>query len=307
MNSETTFPHRISVIIPTYNRSQFLAESITSVLDQDYWQDFSDWEFLVVDDGSTDDTEELVRSFGSRIAYVRQPHSGVSAARNLGLRLTTGEYVAFLDSDDLWKPHKLSLQMAFMQRHPDAVVICTEETWIRNNVFVNPRKKHRKYSGWVFDRFIPLCLLSLSSALFRRRLFEEIGVFDEDLPACEDYDLGLRMSHGYPVFYLPEALIIKRGGHTDQLSKMFWGMDRFRVRALEKALTMDLSPDHERLVREAVTQKCRILVNGFRKRKNLTEARFYQDLVRQCGVSSGDQDLGSPNKNLDDGVKENVS
>ncbi len=300
MDSETTSPLRISVIIPTYNRSPFLEEAIASVLDQDFWQDSSDWEFLVVDDGSTDDTEELVRSFGSRIAYVRQPHSGVSAARNLGLRLTSGKYVAFLDSDDLWKPNKLSLQMAFLQIHRDAVVICTEETWIRNNVFVNPGKRHRKYSGWVFDRFIPLCLLSLSSALFRRRLFEELGGFDEDLPACEDYDLGLRMAHRYPVAYLSESLIIKRGGHADQLSKKFWGMDRFRVRALEKALDLDLSPDNERLVREELTRKCRILVNGFRKRGSLTEARFYFDLALRCGEPSGDQGPESPDLNPND-------
>ena len=113
-------------------------------------------------------------------------------------------------------------------------------------------------------------------------MFEEIGVFDEDLPACEDYDLGLRMAHRYPVTYLPETLVIKRGGHADQLSKKYWGMDRFRVRALEKALDLDLSPDNERLVRETVTQKCRILVNGFLKRGNLTEAQFYQDLAQRC-------------------------
>ncbi len=307
MDSETIVPQRISIIIPTYNRSQFLEEAIASVLDQDYWQDFFDWEILIVDDGSTDDTEKRIPALGSRIDYVRQPHSGVSAARNLGLRMTTGEYVAFLDSDDLWKPHKISRQMAFMHTHPDAVVICSQETWIRNRVLVNPRKRHQKYSGWVFDRFLPLCLLSLSSALFRRKLFDTIGVFDEDLPACEDYDLGLRMAHRYPVFYLPEALIIKRGGHADQLSKKFWGMDRFRVRALEKALNWDLSPDHTRLVREELKKKCRILVNGFHKRGNLTEAQFYRDLALRCGFSLTEQRLKSPDKNPKDKQKENIA
>jgi glycosyltransferase involved in cell wall biosynthesis len=274
----------ISVIIPTYNRSGFVQEAIRSVLDQDCWQEGTEREFLVVDDGSTDDTAEVVRSHRGSVAYVRQPHSGVSAARNRGLRLTRGEFVAFLDSDDLWKPHKISSQLRFMKEHAEAVVVCSEETWIRNGVFVNPREKHRKYSGWVFERYLPLCLLSLSSALFRRRVFEEIGVFDENLPACEDYDLGLRMASRFPVYTLPEALIIKRGGHADQLSKQYWGMDRFRVAALEKALGLDLTPEQRRLVREELTRKCRILINGFHKRGKHSEAESYEDRLLRYGA-----------------------
>lgn len=277
----------ISVIIPTYNRSGFLQEAIRSVLDQDYWQGGWEWEFLVVDDGSTDDTAEVLRSYAASVAYVRQPHSGVSAARNRGLRLTRGEYVAFLDSDDLWEPHKISRQMRFMQERADAVVVCSEETWIRNGVFVNPRRKHRKYSGWVFEKFLPLCLLSLSSALFRRRVFEEIGAFDEDFPVCEDYDLGIRLAHRYPVYTLPEALIVKRGGHADQLSKKYWGMDRFRVSALEKALELDLTPEQRRLVHSELARKCRILSDGFRKRGKLPEAKPYEKRLLRYGMDPG--------------------
>jgi len=283
----------ISVIIPTYNRSGFLQEAIQSVLDQDHWRTGPEWELLVVDDGSTDDTAEVLRSQAARVAHVRQPHSGVSAARNRGLRLTRGEYVAFLDSDDLWEPHKISRQMRFMRENPGAAVVCSEETWIRNGVFVNPRRKHRKYSGWVFDKFLPLCLLSLSSALFRRRVFEEIGTFDEDLPACEDYDLGIRLAHRFPVHTLPEALIIKRGGHADQLSKKFWGMDRFRVTALEKALRLDLSPEQKRLVRSELARRCRILSEGFRKRGKHAEAKAYRErLLHHAAEAGSDGALG---------------
>ncbi|MGB2908775.1 MAG: glycosyltransferase [Candidatus Aminicenantaceae bacterium] len=283
----------ISVIIPTYNRSGFLLEAIRSVLDQDYWAGRGAWEFVVVDDGSTDDTAETVRPFEDRVAYVMQPHSGVSAARNLGLRLTRGKFVAFLDSDDLWEPGKITRQMRFMEEQPEAVVVCSEETWIRNGVFVNPRRKHRKYSGWVFDKFLPLCLLSLSSALFRRRVFEEIGAFDEDLPACEDYDLGIRLASRYPVYTLPEALIVKRGGHADQLSRKYWGMDRFRVAALEKALALDLTPEQRRLVKEELTQKCRILINGFHKRGKIADAEPYEDLLRCYDADPGSKPSNS--------------
>ncbi len=276
----------LSVIIPTYNRADFVLEAVASVLAQDYWQDHPAGEILVVDDGSTDETEAALKPWADKIAYVRRPRAGVSAARNLGLKLTRGDLVAFLDSDDLWKPEKLSRQVQFFQGHPDAVVVCSEEIWIRRGIFVNPRKKHRKYSGRVFDKFLPLCLLSLSSALFRRRVFEEIGGFDEDLPACEDYDLGLRLAHRYPVHFIPEPLIVKRGGHADQLSKKYWGMDRFRVRALEKALHWDLSSAEQDLVKQELQRKCRILIQGALKRGKNQRAEAFRRLLQRHGLQA---------------------
>jgi glycosyltransferase involved in cell wall biosynthesis len=284
MTSTSDARVELSVIIPTYNRADFVQEAVASVLAQDYWQAHPAGEILVVDDGSTDDTEAVLEPWADMVAYVHRPHTGVSAARNLGLKLTRGEWVAFLDSDDLWKPEKISRQMQFFAAHPDAVVVCTEETWIRRGVFVNPKIKHRKYSGRVFDKFLPLCLLSLSSALFRRRVFDEIGGFDEDLPACEDYDLGLRLAHRYPVHFIPEPLIVKRGGHVDQLSKKYWGMDRFRVKALEKALDWDLSSGEESLVEQELQRKCRILIQGAVKRGKIRRAEAYRRLLQRHGL-----------------------
>ena len=273
---------RISVIIPTYNRAGMLREAIQSVLDQDYLQDprrMRDLELLVVDDGSTDDTRGVVREFGGRAAYVFMENRGISAARNLGLRETGGEFVAFLDSDDLWKEDKLSVQMNYLKTFPDAVMCYTEETWVRNGRFVNPRKKHRKYSGWVFERVLPLCLLSLSAALFRRRAFEEIGYFDEGLPVCEDYDWGIRLAQSYPWHLIKKPLIVKRGGHADQLSRRFHSMDIFRIQSLEKALSLDLSWDQRRQVREEIVKKARILVLGMEKRGKTARAGSYRKLI----------------------------
>jgi glycosyltransferase involved in cell wall biosynthesis len=267
----------ISVIIPTYNRASFLKEAIQSVLSQDYFARDATvpFEFLVIDDGSTDNTEEIVKSFRGKVKYRFKEHGGVSSARNLGLELAGGEYIAFLDSDDLWKEEKISIQMNFMSTFPEARICYTEEVWIRRGVFVNPKKIHRKYSGWIFDRILPLCLLSLSSALFRKDVFEKIGKFDEELPACEDYDFGIRLAQKYPIYLLPKPLIIKRGGHSDQLSRKYWGMDRFRVKALEKAIHLPLTPHQEKLVRREIVKKCRILVQGFKKRKKISEAQKY--------------------------------
>ena len=274
----------ITAVIPTHNRASFLEEAIQSVLDQDYFEakkPGEDWELLIIDDGSDDRTREIVGAFGDRVQYLYQDHRGVSSARNLGLSRARGAFIAYLDSDDLWNKEKLRLQMEFMESHPGANICCTEEIWIRRGRRHNPMKKHQKHSGWIFDKVLPLCLLSLSSALFRSSVFEEIGNFDEDLPACEDYDLGIRLAHRYPIYFLKEPLIVKRGGHPDQLSHQYWGMDRFRVKALEKALGLGLSPQEEGLVRAEIVKKSRILLAGFLKRNNQEEAQKYAALVEK--------------------------
>jgi len=276
----------ISVIIPTYNRALFLSEAIRSVLEQDYFKDCQEipcFEFWVIDDGSTDETREVVRSFGGKVKYFFQRHQGVSAARNQGLRLSSGDYIAFLDSDDLWMEKKIRTQISFMEAYPKAMACYTGERWVRDGVLVNPGKRHRKYSGWIFKNVLPLCLLSLSSALFRKKVFEVIGGFDETLPACEDYDLGIRLAYRFPVHLIDRPLIVKRGGHADQLSRKYWGMDRFRVRALEKALNLALTPDQEQAVRDELVKKCQILIQGFRKRNNIREERRYLGLIERHG------------------------
>ncbi|RLB05643.1 MAG: glycosyltransferase family 2 protein, partial [Deltaproteobacteria bacterium] len=181
---------RVSVIIPTYNRRTLLLEAVESVLAQTY----SDFELIVVDDGSTDGTEEAIKRYGSRLIYTYQPHQGVSAARNKGIEIARGELVAFLDSDDLWLPKKLQIQVTFMDQHPEVQLCYTDEIWIRRGVRVNPKKKHAKYSGWIYPHCLPLCIISPSSALVRRGLFAQVGHFDPQLPVCEDYDFWLRVA-----------------------------------------------------------------------------------------------------------------
>lgn len=274
----------ISVIIPTYNRAPFLREAIQSVLDQDYLtreKGHHEIEVIVVDDGSEDSTEKIVHSFRGKVRYYFQPHRGVSAARNKGLDLGRGKYIAFLDDDDLWRREKLTAQINFMEHHPRAKACYTEEIWLRRGVRVNPMEKHRKYSGSIFDKVLPLCLISLSSAMFRKEVFSEIGNFDEHLPVCEDYDFGIRLAQKYPVYLLDKPLIIKRGGRADQLSRRYWGMDRFRLRALKKALSLDLTQEQEKLVREEIVRKCRILVSGFEKRGRLKEAAEYREFMEK--------------------------
>jgi len=218
----------VSVIIPTYNRKGTLIEAIASVLDGS----FCDYELIVVDDGSTDGTSEAVAELEEPIRYHHQSNSGVSNSRNTGVEISGGKYIAFLDSDDLWEKTKLEVQVDFLQNNAEFRICHTDEIWIRNGARINQRDRHRKFPGDIFEKCLPLCIISPSSVLMERSLFDELGGFDETLPVCEDYDLWLRMTLRYRVGFVRDPLVIKRGGHPDQLSKAYWGMDRFRICAL---------------------------------------------------------------------------
>ncbi|MBE9550840.1 MAG: glycosyltransferase, partial [Proteobacteria bacterium] len=265
------------VIIPTYNRAHCLNEAIDSVLSQD----FRDYELIVVDDGSTDATQEILGSYDGTLRLICQRHGGVSAARNRGIAHARGGFVAFLDSDDLWLPKKLSVQVDFFRKHPDALICQTEEIWIRNGVRVNSKKRHRKYSGDIFEKALPLCIVSPSAVMMKRSLFDKVGLFDKSFPVCEDYDLWLRVSAAYPVHLIETPLIVKRGGHSDQLSRSFLAIDRFRIKALCKILTSgSLHGDQERLAIDALERKCGIYGRGCLKRGRIKEGRKYLDMPK---------------------------
>ncbi len=269
---------RVSVVIPTYNRLPKVKEAINSVLKQTY----RDFELWIVDDGSTDGTGKALKVFGNEIKCISQANRGVSAARNLGLRVSRGKYVAFLDSDDLWQPRKLEIQVRCMEANPQFPLCYTDEIWIRRGVRVNPRKKHAKYSGWIFEKCLPLCIISPSSALMKRTLLDEIGGFDESLPVCEDYDFWLRVTRRVPVLFIDRKLIVKRGGHPDQLSNRSWGNDRYRVMALEKLMrSQDLKAEEGKMVSRELARKCHILSRGFYKRGKREEGRRYEELAKQ--------------------------
>lgn len=265
----------VSVIIPTFNRVAFLREAIDSVLAQTA----KDFELIIIDDGSTDGTRETIGPYGERLRYIFQPHAGVSAARNLGIRHAVGNFITFLDSDDLWLPKKLARQIEWMAAHPEMLLCYTDEIWIRRGVRVNQKKIHAKAGGWIYPMCLPRCIISPSSVLMRRELFEMVGCFDERLPVCEDYDLWLRVAARFEVGFIATPLIVKRGGHHDQLSNSEWGIDRYRVTALLKIYESGILPETwRRRTAEMIGEKCRILANGLRKRQKIEEASFYESL-----------------------------
>jgi len=262
----------ISVIIPTYNRYKFLLEAINSVETQTY----PEIEIIVVDDGSTDETSSLSKK--ENIKYIFRENKGPAAARNTGARAAKGDWLAFLDSDDLWKHKKLAKQWNALEENPDYKVVYTNEIWIRNGTRINQRKKHKKFSGWIYPQCLPLCIVSPSSILLHRKLWEEAGGMDESLPMAEDYDLWLRISAKHKFLFLDEYLIVKRAGHPAQLSTE-WGIDRYRVAALLKMVNdSELRDDWKDLTRKELRKKNEILTAGFKKHGKPDEADYYENI-----------------------------
>lgn len=254
----------VSVIIPTYNRKLQTLNAIRSVLAQSY----EDYELIVVDDGSSDGSTIEFGKLGAETIKVYQiEHSGVSKARNYGVMQSTGRWLAFLDSDDLWHPDKLERQIRFHQEFPDLRISQTKEIWIRNGKRVNPKVKHQKPKGYIFPESLHLCTITPSSVLMERSLFKEVGGFDETMRACEDYDLWLRITARYNVGLLEQDLMTRHGGHEDQLSSRYEAMDRFRVFSLGKVLLSgELTDQQQEQVLEVLGRKTEILLNGAEKR-----------------------------------------
>jgi glycosyltransferase involved in cell wall biosynthesis len=255
----------ISVIIPNYNRRHIIGRALDSVL----LQTLPALEIIVVDDGSTDQSLEFIKNRYPSIRLLTQEHKGVSAARNLGIRASQGDWLALLDSDDAWFKEKLALQYKAVSQNNTYKIIHTNEIWMRDNSPLKQKKKHRKYGGHIYQHCLPLCAMSPSSIMIHRNVFDDIGFFDEELPVCEDYDLWLRICSRYPVLFLQQALITKHGGHDDQLSQQYWGMDRYRIRALAKILnTTNLNPaDHQATV-ETMLKKIELFLKGAKKHGN---------------------------------------
>lgn len=268
----------VTVIIPTYNRANRVCRAISSVLDQT----FTDFEVIVINDTSTDDTIERLGDFGDNIKIIRHSENkGVSAARNSGIKKATGKYIALLDSDDYWMPEKLQVQIDFFNKNPDALICQARELWVRNGRRVNPAKKHLKPSGDIFIPSLKLCLVSPSAVMFKKSLLDEVGMFDEDLPVCEDYDLWLRIAYKYPVYLIEQDLLVKEGGAPDQLSSSMPGMDRFRIKSMVKIFKRDvLNEAQEKALLKELRGKCRVYGEGCIKRGKTEEGEYYLNLVK---------------------------
>ena len=257
--------YSISLIIPTLNRSKLLKRALKSVFNQT----FIPQEIIVVDNSSNDKTYQMIEKRFNQIRYIYLEDIGVSKARNIGLKNASNELICFLDSDDEWNPRKIEKQLLFFDKNTDCKFLHTNEVWYRNGYHLNQLKKHTKQGGYIFENCLRMCCISPSSVMIHRSIFDNYGIFDENLSVCEDYDMWLRISSKEKIYFLKDQLVIKHGGHNDQLSKQYWGMDRFRVYSIEKSLKLnEFSKEQKNIAIKHLLEKLQILINGSKKRNN---------------------------------------
>ena len=264
------------MIIPAYNRQEFIQKAVESVLNQT----FKDFELIIIDDGSTDDTKKIIQSFkDKRIRYYYHFNRGPAVARNKGIKKSSASYIAFLDSDDAWAPEKLAIQMKAMKEHPEYLISHTEEEWYKGKRRIKHLNIHKKKQDNIFKRSLQLCSISMSTVIIKKELTVRIGLFDPDLEVCEDYDYWLRVTAQYPVLLIDQALTIKQGGHYDQQSQKYYGLDKFRIYAIEK-LIKSKSLDTEQLIPtyKEFHKKCRIYGHSCIKYGKNTEGENHLEL-----------------------------
>ncbi len=292
---------RVSVIVPTYNRKDAVSETIETVFQQSY----RDFELIIADDGSTDGTamhlfEHLqaqpeaieilarmgptsIKPFshafccqGTTVQYHYGVNRGLSTARNRAIRAARGEYLCFLEPDDAWQSEHLATQMSFFEKRPEARVARVSELWIKDGR-PRPIKDLGRDAESIFEHTLAACPLSVSAATFHRCCFTQCGVFDENLPSCEEYDFWLRVAARFPVHYVPGTSLSRRTNKAPVSAARTWSRDRFRVYALEKAFQGgNLSAEQRFLVAEQIVHKCERLVEGFRRQKSEERSSFYE-------------------------------
>lgn len=270
-------PHEplVSVIIPTYNSAHFVPVAVQSVLDQT----FKNVEVILVNDGSTDDTDRVIKPFGRAINYITTENKGVAHARNVGMRVAQGKYIAFLDADDLYLPHKLALQVSFLETHPEAGMAWTEVSSLTREGISEEyhlRSYHRIYNrkGWSYEDVFPVtgefscsalgrsipfymgdafkytlmgtCIFS-NTVLFPREILREVGYQKEDNPICQDYEFVVRLCRYFHYAALDTAFLnvptYLYRYHEHQISKPNQPKTRERLLAeieIEKGITQTI-------------------------------------------------------------------
>lgn len=206
MNTQAE-PREVAVVIPTYNSADCLARAIKSVLTQTY----RDYQIIVVDDGSTDDTQVVLRSFEGQIVSVYQPNSGQACARNLGIRTSQSRYIAFLDADDEWVPRKLEKQIAFLESNPDFAMVYSDCITSGAGPFAGSHfaRVGRPATGRVFRQFLDNCNVFTPTVVVRRDCLEFVGTFNQSLRVSEDFNLWLRIASVGKIAAIDEALAIR--------------------------------------------------------------------------------------------------
>ena len=259
----------VSAIIPTYNNAAFLPEAIDSVISQTY----PNIEIIIVNDGSTDNTNEVLRKYLDRIIYIEQENAGPASARNTGIHQARGEYIAFLDADDIWMPTKIEEQLKIFSQNPNASLVYSRmvnfDDRSSKNLSVIPRKV---FSGRIFDQLLVENLIALPTVIVRSNILDRIGLFDESLFTAEDWNLYLRIARDHEIIGVNKVLV-RRRKHYDNISDR-WDVRIGTLDSLDRIV--DLFPD-------TAPEVCPEMKNAYLIRgKDLASLYFCESEYRKC-------------------------
>jgi len=211
---------RVSVIIPTYNRANLISETIDSVLDQTY----KDYEIIVIDDGSTDNTQEVLSLYGERIKIIQQNNQGQGPARNTGIKSSRGEWIAFLDSDDLWKPNKLKEQVDFLKNKPNLAWVYSDAEVFEDTtglMLYSFGERQRLYEGDILEKLLIQDFIPSPTPLINKKVFEHVGYF-LNYESAQDWDMWIRIAEYYPIGLISESLALYRKHPGNITSSLTW-------------------------------------------------------------------------------------
>jgi len=228
------FMPTVSICIPTYNRKDYLRETLDSVFAQTY----KDYEVVIVDDGSTDGTEEMIRGTGYKVRYYWQKNAGDAAARNRLIELSGGKFITFIDSDDLLMPDAVERMINVMEAEKEEVIVYGPYTAIDENGNIRKRKRKKLYSGCITPQLFEDILVHSCGSMFPKRILEQAGRFDTSLSVCSDYELWLRLSLKYRFIALP-APTFKRRRHSGNLSERSFTNRKIELEVLERFYYQD--------------------------------------------------------------------
>jgi glycosyltransferase involved in cell wall biosynthesis len=236
---------KVSVIIPTYNCAHYLKQAIDSAMNQTY----RDLEIIVVDDGSTDDTAQVVRNYEAAIQYIHQDNRGLPAARNRAIDSSSGELIALLDADDWWEPTKLAEQVSILIQDPELCLVYTDLEVVYEDGSITPSflsSRPLATSGYVFDRLLQSSFILPSTVLLRRACLEQAGMFDESMRSHEDIDLWLRMCQRWNAALVRKPLTHRRQGSANMTSNDSLRTE-YGIKLYLKALSLPNITESQRL------------------------------------------------------------
>ncbi len=258
---------KISVIIPTYNRAHIVCETIDSVLAQTY----KNYEIIVVDDGSEDNTKEILKKYGEKIIYIYQKNKGLPAARNTGIKHMKGEYAAFVDSDDLFLPTKLEEQMNVFDQNPEIAVVSTMAELIDDDAHKLAGYKPQAFNSCDFKGILESNFVVMSSTIVKKNVLLAVDMFDETLKTCEDWDIWIRILAEYKLYYLEKPLLKYRIS-ADAMSKNLLKIYEGELMMLNKFQKKYNNPEQIKLVDARLQITHYQLAQEYKKKKNFYNA-----------------------------------